>query len=136
MTGSSLLIASELGALRSVKVLDRLDSDATRFLLLFDGGNLLIEAAPMDDSISISQGHRDDPGEDVSHLKPWSEVVGATPLWSWNLTNDHGFVDGYQLQFHVDPDDFTIQFIVAASALAILRVAPISHAGGQTTAAR
>ena len=64
---------------------------------------------------------------DLSDAEPWSQFIGSSALWTWTLTNQQGYTDGFQLEFRTSSDFLGIQLVCVASHLRVSVVVPNEH---------
>lgn len=72
--------------------------------LEFENAKVFVEVTE-DDSLRISKAFS--PSEDLqssafltlSQCAPWKDALGNHLMWSWVLTNQQGYDDGFQLEF-------------------------------------
>jgi len=100
------------------KVLWRNREDSAEALwLIFAKGNLLIQANPDDDTISVASGVMLDADDfvDLSSSDFWRGFVGQRFGWGWTVTNQQGYQDGVLLSFNgISPQ---VMLEVAASTV-------------------
>ena len=88
----------------------------------FDRGTLTVAADGSDDSVRLIEGETTLPHRaPLTLVEPWSGAVGRGVLWAWLLTNQSGFVDGFQIEFGwgsgTPNGNLGIQLVCEASAL-------------------
>ena len=94
------------------------------YTFTFEHGSITVTADGETDSLTVGETSgtwRD--VVDLSGRPPWVEAIGCGTLWFWMLENQHGYVDGVQIDFadgagkHV-----TVQLMCWASALDTSRI--------------
>ena len=93
----------------------------------FERGTLSVAAEGEFDTVALREGGPTlASSTDLAHSDPWAEAVRCGPLWLWTLTNQQGFVDGFQAQF-ADGSGKTVsvQLMCAASSFSVARVVDV-----------
>ena len=115
------------------KVLWRSREDSAEALwLIFTSSNLLIQANPEDDTISVASGMMLDADElvDLSSSEFWRGFVGQRFGWGWTVTNQQGYQDAILLSFDgISPQ---VMLEVAASTMKTRRVGEAAPVSDQT----
>jgi hypothetical protein len=101
----------------------------TELKFVFEGFALLVRADGEYDEVVLGTGDFSDEPEisihDVSADAPWSEALGRTICWGWELTNQQGYADGVRFDFaNSTGGKFEVELIVAASSLHAYRCEP------------
>jgi hypothetical protein len=93
--------------------------------LQFESIAVTCRANPDDDTLSMSLGSLTaEPDEKlivVGNTLPWSNCLGLSVNWGWELTNQQGYVDGVRIEFQCGGvlPTFVVELIVAASAIKV-----------------
>lgn len=124
MVEASLAAIPEFGALQQVAYV--FDDDLPRPIaveLRFEAGTLWLMAdSEWDDLVVATEPPRGVRAPALSG-SPWTAAVGRHCLWSWELRNQTGRLDGVQLLFAAPPNpDVCVQLMVAASQIDIYGV--------------
>jgi Family of unknown function (DUF6334) len=124
---SSMVLEFQLGRTLLVAA-NKDDSLVMTDLDTFGDSELDLDPAQLDELSSLIGSYQEasaselalPPKMDLSAFQPWSNVVGALPVWAWSLTNNLGYPDGVQVEFVVaERKRIWIQLVVCASQLDI-----------------
>jgi len=87
--------------------------------------SIFVIANADDDTIWISKEAPSDlvemGAQDHSSMNPWTSILGTELAWGWALTNQEGYIDGVQFQFHDGNGRSVrcIQMMVLASTISV-----------------
>lgn len=96
------------------------DGSTVEIILQLGSKLLVITAVEEDDTVDLSIADGVSRGETVSHLQPWSQLIGKQIGWGWVTVNQQGYLDGVLLSFGgVVPE---LSITVVASALQVRAV--------------
>jgi hypothetical protein len=91
---------------------------------VFEKGAIVVEAVPDDDTVSVhvaTDALTYWEGESV-RVTADHAAIGMGVRWAWSLTNQQGYVDGFQVELTSDRERVRLQFVTVASRLVIFDV--------------
>ena len=139
MTDPTSQGVEDIGALRSVVGACALSAEERgpkfrfdEYVLGFETRTIVITAEPQDDSIRVQYGEASLPfREDLTAREPWRTLIGCGVIWTWTLTNQNGYDDGYQVEFARPGECWALQFMSEGSALSVRSIAPVERLWNQ-----
>lgn len=129
----------EIGSLRSVVGVYAL-SPADRgprprfdeFVLGFETRSISIAGEPLDDTIRVRYGGATLPfQEDLTAHEPWRLLIGCGVIWTWTLTNQNGYVDGFQIELARPGECWSVQFMSEGASLSVRSLGPAERIWNQ-----
>lgn len=131
--------AEEWGALVGVRAFHALPTDTRspdsrydEYQFGFERGALVVTAVPEDDTVTISLANPTlTHATDLTTQHPWRMLIGCALVWQWDLTNQHGYLDGCQLEFARPGQCWTLQLICEAGSLTAHALTPIDSLWNQ-----
>ena len=98
----------------------------TAYHLAFSNLKASIVADGEYDTVDVTMGSFLEDAEsenvDVSDKPPWREVIGFELFGGWQLTNEHGYIDGVRLEFGTMESTTAFELIVEASQFSVYRL--------------
>ena len=105
-----------------------------QFLLSFEKRSILIAADPEDDTVDVNFGDITLPYTvELTDRDPWRRLVGCGVLWTWRLTNQHGYSDGFQVELGRPGECWALQFMAEGGAISVRSIGPIEGLWNQFT---
>jgi Family of unknown function (DUF6334) len=100
---------------------DRSDSDQfNEYVFQFGPSSVVVTAIPDDDTIRLTPDGATLPFvEDLTGVRPWTELIGCEVVWMWRLINHRNYVDGCQFEFGRPGEIWTLQLMCTASELSV-----------------
>jgi hypothetical protein len=72
------------------------------------------------DSVNLMMSEGSKPFKrEISQVAPWKQVIGKPILWAWLLTNQQGFMDGFQFEVTTSDGYVAVQLMCEASSLSV-----------------
>lgn len=97
-----------------------------QYVFQFEETTIRIEAEPSDDTIRVGSGDSvlSNPVE-LTQIDPWRRLVGCSVFWTWELRNNNGYLDGFQIELGRPGESWAVQFMCEASMLHARSIAPL-----------
>jgi len=102
------------------------------YVLDFGTRSIVISAEPKDDSIRAHFGEPSHSFEEgLTAREPWRTLIGCSVLWTWTLTNQRGYQDGFQIELARPGECWAIQFMSEGAALSVRSIGPVERLWNQ-----
>ncbi len=139
MTDPTLRGVEEIGSLQSVLGVCALSAEFRgaglrfdEYVLRFETCSIVISSEPEDDTVRARFGEATLPfQEDLSTHAPWRTLIGCGVLWTWTMTNQNGYGDGFQVEFARPGECWAVQFMSEGGALSLRAISSIERLWNQ-----
>jgi hypothetical protein len=98
----------------------------------FETRSIVIAAEPLDDTIHVQYGEASlSFPEDLTAREPWRMLIGCGVMWTWTLTNQNGYRDGFQIELARPGECWALQFLSEGGALSVRSIGPVERLWNQ-----